>query len=64
MVDSDEDGGALVELANEVEEQLTARLREGQIAELVEDEEVEAGELIGVNVTTLFRSSCWGRCSG
>jgi hypothetical protein len=46
-VGSDDDRGALVELADEVEEQLTARLREGQIAELVEDEEVEAGELVG-----------------
>ena len=30
-----------------MEQQLAAGLREGQVAELVEDDEVEAGEVIG-----------------
>ena len=38
---------ALVEAANQVEEQLTAGLGEGQIPELVEDQEVQAVEQIG-----------------
>jgi hypothetical protein len=46
-VGRDDDRGTLVELADEVKEQLTAGLREGQIAELVENEEVGPGELLG-----------------
>jgi hypothetical protein len=42
-----DDRGLLVETADEVEEELTAGLSEGQIAELVEDDEIEAGEVIG-----------------
>jgi hypothetical protein len=37
----DNDRGALVELADQVEEELTAGLGEGQIAEFVEDGEVQ-----------------------
>ena len=43
----DDDRGALVETADEVEQQLPAGLREGEIAEFVEDHEVEAREIIG-----------------
>jgi hypothetical protein len=39
----DDDRGALVEAADEVEKELAAGLREGQIAEFVESDEVEAG---------------------
>ena len=40
----DDDRGALVEAADQVEEQLAAGLREGEIAELIQDQEVEAAE--------------------
>ena len=43
----DDDRGALVEPADQVEQQLAAGLGEGQIAEFVEDDEVEAGEIVG-----------------
>jgi hypothetical protein len=46
----------LVEPADQVEEQLTASLGEGQIAELVEDDEVEAAEVIG----SAAPESAWG----
>ena len=46
-IGGDEDRGALVEAADEVEEQLAAGLGEGQIAEFVEDDEVQPGEIIG-----------------
>src|SRR5215210_5266463 len=42
-----DDGGAFVEPADEVEQELTAGLSEGQIAEFIEDDEVHAGQLIG-----------------
>ena len=45
-VGGDDDRGALVETADEVEEELPAGLREGQIAELVEDDEVEPVEVV------------------
>jgi hypothetical protein len=43
----DDRRGALIELANEMEEQLPASLSEGQIAEFAEYGEVLAGEVIG-----------------
>jgi hypothetical protein len=43
----DEDRGALVEATDQMEEQLSAGLGEGEIAEFVEDDEVEPGEMIG-----------------
>ena len=46
-VGGDDDRGALVEPADQVEEELAAGLGERQIAEFVEDDEVHAGELIG-----------------
>ena len=42
QVGGDDDGCAFVETADEVEEQLSAGLREGQIAEFIENDEVEA----------------------
>ena len=41
------DGGALIELADQMEEQLAAGLSERQIAELVEHDEIHAGEIFG-----------------
>jgi hypothetical protein len=46
-VGGDDDRGALLEPADEVKQELAARLSEGQIAEFVEDDEVHAGEMIG-----------------
>src|ERR1019366_1156744 len=39
--------GALVEAADHMEQKLPAGLREREIAELIEDDEVEAAEIIG-----------------
>ena len=36
-----------VELADQVEQQMAAGLGERQIAEFVEDDEIEAGEIVG-----------------
>ena len=46
-VGRDDDRGPLVEPADEVEQELAAGLGERQIAEFVEDHEVEAREIIG-----------------
>src|SRR5713226_7144231 len=46
-IGGDDDRGALVEPADEVEQELAAGLSEGQIAEFVEDDEVHAGQMIG-----------------
>ena len=46
-IGGDDNGGALVEPADEVEQELAAGLSEGQIAEFVEDDEVHAGQMIG-----------------
>jgi hypothetical protein len=43
QVGRDDDRGALVEPADQMEQQLTTGLGERQIAELVEDEEVDTG---------------------
>ena len=45
-IGGDDGGGSLVEPAHEVEEKLPAGLGEGQVAELVEDDEVAADELV------------------
>lgn len=50
----DDDRGALVEPADQVEEELTSRMRERQIAEFIEDDKVEAREVIG----PLFDLAC------
>src|SRR4029079_780170 len=46
-VGCDDDGGALVEATDKVEQELAAGLGEGQIAEFVKNDEVHAGELFG-----------------
>ena len=46
-VGRDDDRGALIETADQVEQQLPAGLGEREIAEFVEDDEVEAREIIG-----------------
>ena len=43
----DDDRGTLVEAADQVEQQLAAGLGEWQITQLIEDDEVEAGEIVG-----------------
>ena len=45
-VGGDDDRGALVEPAHQVEQQLAAGLSEGQIAKFVEDDEVASDELV------------------
>jgi hypothetical protein len=40
-------GSALVQPADQMEEQLSAGLSEGQIAELVEHDKIETGQVIG-----------------
>lgn len=46
-ISGDDDGGALIEPADEVEQKLAARLRERQIAQLVENDKVHAGQMLG-----------------
>jgi hypothetical protein len=46
-IGGDDDRAALVEPADEMEQQLAAGLGEGKIAEFIEDDEVEAREIIG-----------------
>ena len=46
-IGSDDDRRSLVEPADEVKQELPAGLREGQIAEFVEDDEVHARQMIG-----------------
>ena len=46
-VGGDDDGGLLVEPADQVEEELAAGLGKGQIAEFVEDDEVLSGQVVG-----------------
>ena len=47
QVGGDDDRGALVKAADQVEQQLAAGLGERQVAELVEDDEVDTGEAVG-----------------
>ena len=46
-VGRDDDRGTLIEPADHMEKQLAAGLGERQIAEFIEDDEVEAGKIIG-----------------
>jgi hypothetical protein len=46
-IGGDDDRGALVKPADEMEQELAAGLGEGQIAEFIEDDEVHAGQMIG-----------------
>ena len=47
QIGGDDDGCALVEPADEVEQQLTAGLRERQVAEFVENDKVQPGQMLG-----------------
>jgi hypothetical protein len=47
QVGGDDDRGALVQSADQMEEQLAAGLGEREIAEFIEDDEVETGQVIG-----------------
>jgi len=47
QIGGEDDRGALVKPADQVEEQLAAGLGERQLAEFVEHDEVEPGEIIG-----------------
>ena len=47
QIGGDDDRGALVEPADQMKEQLTAGLSEGQIAEFVENDKVHAREIFG-----------------
>src|ERR1700739_64122 len=47
QIGGDDDGSALVKPADQMKEQLAARLSEGQVAELVENDEVHAREIFG-----------------
>ena len=55
-IGGDDDGSALVEPADQVEEQLAAGLSEGQIAEFVEHDEVHAGEIFASRPCRLARA--------
>src|SRR6202047_1244638 len=46
-IGGDDDGRALVEPADEVEQELAAGLSERQVAEFVEDDEVHSGQMLG-----------------
>ena len=46
-IGGDEDRGAHIEAADEMEEQLASGLGEGEMPEFAEDDEVEASEMIG-----------------
>ena len=46
-IGGDDDCRPLVEAADQVEEQLAAAVGKGQIAQLVEDDEVDPGKLLG-----------------
>src|SRR6266566_3799755 len=47
QIGGDDDGSALVKPADQMKEQLAASLSEGQVAELVENDEVHAREIFG-----------------
>jgi hypothetical protein len=46
-IGGDDDRGALVKPADEMEQELSAGLSEGQIAQFIEDDEADTGEMIG-----------------
>jgi len=46
-VRGDDDAGLLVELGEQMEQERTTGRTEGQISELVEDDEIEADEALG-----------------
>ena len=56
-IGGDDDRGPLVEPADEMEQQLAAGLSEGQIAEFIENDEVEPGQVIGDTALSAVRVS-------
>ena len=46
-VGGDDDGGLLVKLADQMEQELSAGLSEGQIPQFIQDDEVEAHQMFG-----------------
>ena len=57
-IGGDDDRRALIEAADQVKQQLAARLREGQVAQLIENDEVQTGEIIGK--ASLAPGPCFG----
>jgi hypothetical protein len=57
-VGGDDDGCAFVEFADQMEQELATGLSEGEIAQLVQDDEVEAVQVIGQ--TALFAAAGLG----
>jgi len=51
-IGGDQQRGVFVELADQVEQQLAARLAERQIAEFVDDDEIVAQQLLGQSAAT------------
>src|SRR5205814_1000624 len=51
-VGRDDDGGALIEPADQMEQQLAARLRKREVAELVDDDQIDARQLLGETAGT------------
>jgi len=56
-IGSDDDRGALVETADEVEQKLAAGLSKEQMAEFIENDEVHAGQVISEPTLRPFRVS-------
>ena len=52
QIGGDQQRGIFVEFADQVEQQLAARLAERQIAEFVDDDEIVAQQLLGQPATT------------
>src|ERR1700704_4176008 len=52
QVGCDDDGGALIEPADQVEQQLAARLRKRQVAEFVDYDQINASELLAETAGT------------
>ncbi len=58
QVGGDDDRGALIELTDQVEQKLTAGLRKGQITQLIQDQEVEAGDQVSGSALPLGTGFC------
>ena len=54
-IGGDQQGGVFVELADQVEQQLAAGLAERQVAQLVDDDEIVAQQLLGQAATATGR---------
>jgi hypothetical protein len=58
-IGGDDDGRALVESADEVEQELAAGLGERTVAKFVKDDEVHPGQMLGT-LRTVFRDTFLG----